>query len=244
MVTGPVKITPEPRLNALMVLANRADQETVEQLLNKIFDLKESPEDVAVSPKPRMIPVAHSRAKDIADVLRQVYADRLNVAQDQQQQGRGGFLALAMRGMAAGPGGFGGGDPANGGGFGGRGGRGQNQRDNANRISIGVNTRTNNLVVSATDSVFEEVKQLVQDLDVAAAAQNETVRVVTLHRTSASAVEKALTAFAGDAVQSTSTTNANGNNTTNTSSQPWWANRGSRRRAWRATVHGQRRQAV
>jgi len=237
LATGPIKITPEPRLNALLVLANRADQDTVEQLL-KVLDLKESPEDVAVSPKPRMIAVEHARAKDIAEVLRQVYADRLIVAQPQGQQGRGGgFLPLLMRGMA---GGFGGGQDGGGGGFNGGGfngggfggGRGQYRRDEANRISIGVDTRTNTLVVAATDPLFEEVKQLVQQLDVAAASQNETVRVVTLHRTSAVAVQKALEAFAGDAVQSNNPTttapaaNAGANATPAPSAPPWWASRG------------------
>ena len=101
---------------------------------------------------------------------------------------------------------------------------GQSRRDEANRISIGVDARTNNLVVAATDPVFEEVKLLVQQLDVAAAEENETVRVVTLHRTSAAAVEKALTAFAGNAVQAnnstTSTSAATGSNTTSSPSSP------------------------
>ena len=125
LVTGPIKITPEPRLNALMVLANRADQDTVEQLLAKVFDLKESPEDVAVAPKPRMIAVAYARAKDIAEVLRQVYADRLTVAQGQDQQGRGGFVPFFMRMGGGGPGGgFGGGNSPGSGGRGSAGRRG------------------------------------------------------------------------------------------------------------------------
>ena len=106
-------------------------------------------------------------------------------------------------GMGGG-GGFGGG-PGGGGGRGGRGG--QNPRDAANRISIGVNTRTNNLVMAATDPLFEEVKQLVQ----------RTRRGGGLRKTKRcgwspciapvrTAVEKALAAFAGDAVQSTSPT--------------------------------------
>ena len=49
LATGSVKITAETRLNALIVLANHADQETVRQLL-KILDMKESPEDVASRP--------------------------------------------------------------------------------------------------------------------------------------------------------------------------------------------------
>ncbi len=231
LATGPIKITPETRLNALLVLANRADQNTVERLL-KVLD-RESPDDIAVSPKPRMIAVEHARAKDVAEVLRQVYADRLVVAQGQGQQGRGGLLPMLMQGMGGGGrGGRGGGRGGGqgGGGFagGGRNG-GQNQRDAANRISIGVDTRTNNLVIAATDPLFEEVKQLVQQLDLAAASENETVRVVTLHRTSATAVEKALEAFGGDAVQttnpSTSAPATNNYNNPNSSSPPW-ASRG------------------
>ena len=93
LAVGPITITPEPRLNALLVLANRADRDTVERLLT-ILDLKESPEDVDISPKPRMIPIEHARAKEIADLLRQVYADRLVVAQG---RGRGSGMALLMR---------------------------------------------------------------------------------------------------------------------------------------------------
>ena len=198
------------RLNALLVLANRADQNTVERLL-KILDREGARTISRCAPKPRMIAVEHARAKDIAEVLRQVYADRLVLsAGEEQRQGRGGgggLLPMLMQGM--GGGGRGGrrrsGRRTGGGGFAG-GGRdgGQNQRDAANRISIGVDTRTNNLVIAATDPLFAEVKQLVQQLDLAAASENETVRVVTLHRTSATAVEKALEAFAGDAVQTTS----------------------------------------
>ena len=235
LATGSIKITPETRLNALLVLANRADQNTIERLL-KILDREKSPEEIAVSPKPRMIPVEHARAKDIADVVRQVYADRMvTSAQDQQQGGRGGFLRAMMGGM--GPGGPFGGPGGPGGGQGG-----QSQRDTANRILIGVDTRTNNLIVSATDAVFEEVKQLVQQLDEASGAQNETVRWIPLHHTSATAVEKVLTTFAGDSVQTTSTSTpggASGNNA-NAAAQPWWMNRGfGGGCAQRATVDGQ-----
>jgi hypothetical protein len=176
-----------------------------------------------------MIPVEHARAKDIADVLKDLYADRLVAAQNQAQQGgRGGFFRAMMGGMGGGPFGGGPGGPFGGGAPGGGQG-GQNQRDNANRIAIGVDARTNTLVVSATDSMFEEVKQLVHQLDLAAASQTETVRVITLHRTSATAVGKVLTAVAGDAVQTSSSTanSSAANNNANSSPAPWWANRGA-----------------
>ena len=178
------------------------------QLL-KILDLKESPEENAVSPKPRMIPVVYCAGKGNRRSAAQVYADRLVVAQD--QQGRRG----TRREHAIDDGGMMGGDPGGPGG-GARRRRwtrrrrrcsgGQNNRaDQANRISIGVDTHTNTLIVAATDPVFEEVKQLVQKLDAANAEQHETVRMVTLHRSSAAIVQKALSRIAGDAVRTSST---------------------------------------
>ena len=217
----------EPRLNALIVMANHADQQTVKRLL-KILDMKESPEDVAVAPKPRMIPVVHQKASDIADELRQIYADRL-VGGQQQQGGRGGFLPMLMRGMAGGfgggpggPGGFGGFGGGDNGGGGGRGNRGgQSRRNTANRVGISVDARTNTLIVSATDPVFNEIKEIVQEMDVAAAEENETVTVVRLHGTSSAAIEQALTAYAGNAVQSVGTSTSS-NTQNNNNQQPWW----------------------
>jgi type II secretory pathway component GspD/PulD (secretin) len=200
LVNGPYSITPEVRLNALIVLASRPDQDAILRLL-KILDEKESPEDVATPTKTRLIPVQFARAKDLETILRQVYADRVILSPLLEQQGGrgggGGILPMLMGGM----GGMGGGPGGRGGGGGGGQG-GQNRTDPATRVSITADTRTNNLVVVAADPLFKEVEQTVRQLDEAAAAENETVRVVTLHRNSASAVEKALAAFAGDAVQS------------------------------------------
>ena len=119
-------------------------------------------------------------------MVRQVYADRVVVPQPQPQapQGRGRGMAMLTRGMM-------GGGP----------GQRQPQQDPSKRIAIGVNTRTNTLVIAAVNPMFEEVKQLVRELDAASAEQDDAVQVVTLHRTSAIAVEQALAAYGGDAVQ-------------------------------------------
>ena len=212
LATGPIKIIPEARLNALLVLANRTDKATIKRLLNTL-DMKESPEENAVTPKTWLIPVQYARAKDIADVLREVYVDRL--AQNQQMRMRGGAgllgLGMMMGGMAGGGGPFGG--FGGGGGRGGGGGGGPSRADQANSISIGVDNRTNTLVIGATEAVYNEVSQLVQNLDAAAEEQHETVQVYRLQRTSTDAVQKAIAAFAGDVVQTgtTGTTSTNGN---------------------------------
>ncbi len=190
VATGPFKITPDNRLNALLVVANRADQEKFERLL-KTFDLKESPEDVAVAPKPRIIPVEYARATDIAEELREVYADRLVVAPSQapneMPQGRRAGMAMFIRGVM--------------GGLGGSRDQGQNPSDRAARISIAVQGSTNSLVIIAADPLFEEVRELVHELESANAEENETVRVISLHGTSAMAAEQAIAAVGGDAVQ-------------------------------------------
>ena len=97
LVTGSIKITADPRLNALLVQANPADVETIRQLL-KVLDAKESPEDVSVTPKPRLIPVYHTRAQEVADIVKQVYADRMVQGAAGQIPGMPPFLAM----MAAG----------------------------------------------------------------------------------------------------------------------------------------------
>lgn len=209
LITGAVKITPDQRLNALLVQANRADVDSIEQLL-KILDQKESPEDISVAPKPRMIPVLHSRAQEIADILKQVYADRM-IENPAAAPGRQPFmLPFMMGGM-----------------------RGQQQpqpkRDDVAKVSIGVDTRTNTLIVAATDPMFEEVKQLVEQLDVAAGDQDQTVRVVTLHHTSSSAIERALTAIAGDKVEMKNGGQASADQGAQQGYQPPWQNRNGRR---------------
>jgi len=179
LATGPVKITADQRLNALLVRANRADLDTIEQLL-KVLDQKESPEDISVATKPRMIAVQNSGVQEIADIVKQVYADRLveNPAANQPR----GFAALIMAGRGGNQGS-------------------RQSRDDVAKMSLGVDTRTNSLIVAAPDALFEEVKQLVGQLDLAAGDQNQTVRVVTLHQTSSTAVEQALAAIAGSSVQ-------------------------------------------
>ncbi len=54
--SGTIQIVPETRLNALIVQASSADLDTIEQLL-KVVDQPDSPEDLALVSKPRLIPV-------------------------------------------------------------------------------------------------------------------------------------------------------------------------------------------
>jgi type II secretory pathway component GspD/PulD (secretin) len=200
--SGSVKITSDARLNALVVQAVPADLDTIEQLL-KILDQKESPEEIPAAAKPRIIPVQNLPANSIAEIIRQLYADRMITANPSTQNAFGGgpfpgpMGSLAMM--------FGGG----GGGRSGssrRSGRGSQQDDeNVQRLSVGVDSRANSLIVLAPDPLFEEVRQLVEHLDADALKSNQRMEVVTLKRTNLSAVQQALTAMLGESVQASST---------------------------------------
>ena len=216
LATGSIKITSDQRLNALLVQANQADLDTIEQLL-KILDQKESPEDIFVAPKPRMIAVQHTNAQEIADIVKQVYADRM-------VQGSGASPQPTLPFFMMGRGEHGGSSE----------GRQSRTSDDVARISIGVDARTNSLIVAAPEALFQEVRQLVDQLDVAAGDQNQTVRVVTLRRTSPTAVEQALAAIAGDSVQVNRTggsASADGRASSSSqpsSEQPQWYSRRTR----------------
>ena len=181
--TGSMQITPDTRLNALIVQANPADLDTIEQLL-KILDQKESPEDVLVRPKPKLIPVFNTQAEEIAEIVKQVYQDRMTSTSSRGQQPTPQeFIQMLRGGRRSG------------------GGSQRGSTDDVQKMSIGVDPRTNSVIVSAPEPLFEEVKQLVEQLDQAAIESNQAVRVITLHRANPNAVQQALSALTGNAVQ-------------------------------------------
>lgn len=181
--TGPVQITPDARLNALIVKAAPADLDSIEELL-KILDQKDSGDENLAEPKPRLIPVFNTQADEVAQVVRQVYQDR----------------------MVTGAGGSGGGQPPSPQQIiemlrGGRGGRGSRRTEEVQKMSIGVDARTNSLVVCAPEALFQEVKDLVEQLDMGAIDSHQVMRVVPLEKASPAVVQRALNAIMGQGVQ-------------------------------------------
>ncbi|TWU35112.1 secretin N-terminal domain-containing protein [Novipirellula artificiosorum] len=192
--TGSVSIVPDARLNALIVQANPIDLELVELILQKI-DIQESPEDVEVVAKPALIPVIYQDAKDVAEVVKSVFADRMQEASNSRSGGGGGGggqpspqeLIAALRGG------------------GGRGGGKQAAESEPSKITVAVDVRSNSLVVTATPQDFEEVRQLVIALDEGGMQSEESVEVVTLKgNIKADVVRQALESVLGTTVKSTS----------------------------------------
>ena len=183
--TGTIQITPDPRINALVVQANAADTQKVEELL-KILDREATPEEVAVAPKARMIPVVNLQADEIAEMVKQAFQDRLiSGAGASGRPPSPQELIQMLRG-------------------GRRGGRGGSQGGSADiqeKMAIGVDTRNNALIVVAPDLLFQQVEQLVKQIDQAAGESKQTMRVVTLRRANPDAVQQALSALVGSDLQ-------------------------------------------
>ena len=191
---GVVEIYPEDRLNALFVQANATDIDTIEQLL-KVIDQPDSPEEVTITPKPQMIYVVNSEAEDVANVVRSVYANRLETAAGQQQQFN---PAQFFQAVAGGRGGRGGRNNRNGGG---------GADNEPAKMTVSVDKRNNALVVAAPDSLFNEVKTLVRQIDLPFTESRETTRIISLKAgTSPSAMKTALMAVLGDQAHTTTGT--------------------------------------
>lgn len=191
--SGPVQIIPETRLNALIVQANPADLDMIKQLL-EILDQRESPEDVMVEPKPRTIPVYNAPAEEIAEIVKELYQDRL-VRSSGSSGGSSGrqpspqeFFEAMRRGGGSGSSRGGGSSRST-------------ATENVQRMSIAVDARNNALIVSAPEPLFEEVRTLIESLDQAALDSHHTLATVTLKGVSPEMIQQALSALVGDAVQ-------------------------------------------
>ena len=180
-----VDIVPDARLNALIVHAKPADLDTVEQLL-KVLDQRSGPENVEAEAQARSIPVINTQASDIAQIVQQVYQDRM-------AGGAGVMSPQDMMKMIKGGGG---------------------PEQQIQKMSIAVDSRNNMLIVRAPDALFEEVKALVTDLDHTVGDSPETTRVVSLKHTNSAAVQKALTSILNNV--KTNTTSSQGPQTAST----------------------------
>jgi type II secretory pathway component GspD/PulD (secretin) len=164
----------------LIVQGTPADLDTVEQLLT-FLDRDEVP-DANVLSKPRLIPVQNSSAESMAEIIRDVFSEKITGSRggssSQRQPSPEEFIRLLQ---------------------GGRGGSSSSRRtqESQQKMTIGVDPRTNSLVVAAPYALYLEVKEMVEMLDNPMTESQSTVRVVTLKRSNPATIQKALSALAG-----------------------------------------------
>ena len=192
--TGSIQITPISWQNCLLVQANSSDLNMIGELL-KILDQAGSPEDVLADPKPQMIPVLNMQADEVSTIVQQTFAENMAGADRNRQPSPQEFIE-ALRG-------------------GGRGGsRGSSRGGSADttpKMTVSVDTRSNSLIVSAPEVLFQKVKALVEMLDEAAAeSNNDAIQVVKLDSLNPEAMRAALEAIVGDNVSFGSSSSSRG----------------------------------
>lgn len=171
MGAGPqtLQIVPEVRLNALFVAGPISKVREVEEML-KVLDASEWP-DTLRSKTSRMIPVEYADAQEVYEVLKDAYKGYL---EDGGNNPQANALAMLM------------------GGGGRRGGGGnQNEKPKA-QLTLAVDKRTNQVVVWSDETIYQEVKSLVESLDLSAKEAKRTVRVLSLQNTNSSVITSAL----------------------------------------------------
>lgn len=154
-----LQIIPETTHNALIVTGPQYLIEEVIVWLN-ILDSPDWPDNYR-NREPKMIPVLYADSQDVFNILQQTYADMLE--NEQNRQGRQAQEALAAM--------FGGG---------GRNGGGGQQQQQSAAMTLSHDPRTNHIIVSANETLFLEVKTIVEDIDNAAREARRTVQVVQL----------------------------------------------------------------
>ena len=176
MSSQTLRIVPDVAKNALFFTGPPEQVRQVEEVLNVLDGTR--PGENLRERVPRMIPVRHADVQEVADLVTEIYKDYTAEGVNQMAQ------ALGKGGNSRGGGG---GNPLAmllGGGAGGN--------EQPVRLTVGVDTRTSQLIVSAAEPLFEEIEDLVQSLDESARVAKRGVSFVTLRNADAATVQSTL----------------------------------------------------
>ncbi|MBL4883581.1 MAG: hypothetical protein JKY95_03460 [Planctomycetaceae bacterium] len=188
-LTGmPFKLISDSNLNALFVTGPADRIRELEEVI-RIIDSSDVPGNYR-DQVPHTIPVMYANAVEVADILKDVFSDYLTKT-TKPTDNRGG------------PGSRGGGNSS---------------QSVPGQLSIGVDSRTSQIIVSCNESLFQQISELVKTLDDAAREARRTVRVVRLNNTDASVIKATLGTLLPQVTFSTSSTS--GVSRSNSSSKP------------------------
>jgi type II secretory pathway component GspD/PulD (secretin) len=168
-----VDIVPDIRLNALYVYATPQDLQTVNRLL-RVIDQPRGPDRIESVGVPRLIKLYNTDIADVSKVVKEVFADRLGSSGGGGQPSPQEFLKALQGGE-----------------------KGADDQE-PEKMTIGIDERSNSLVVRSSEPLFEEVKTLVEQLDRAGVERPVSTRVVSLRNTGSEALKETLVSLLGD----------------------------------------------
>jgi type II secretory pathway component GspD/PulD (secretin) len=175
-----IRVVADPISNSLLVRASPVDMLTVHRLLDRAIDVGKT-DSRAVSRTWIVGPLRYASAAEIAGVVREVYREHMSTGSVVTQIG-----------------GFGGGFPP--GEFGGIGAQPSASVGGTTKpidLSIGVDDRSNSLILNCSSALRDDVKQLAERLDESAKNSRRTVRVIAVNGISPLLVQQAIDAIQG-----------------------------------------------
>lgn len=173
--TAKVRVIADPASNSLLVKASPVDLLSIKKYLKDGID--GGPADGAAQKTFVIGPLKAARAEEIADAVREVYRDSISSNSTQIGRGGGGFpFAPNIPAQKL--------TDANG-----------NPRPPA--LTIGVNEPTNTILVKCSESLYKEVKTLVEDLDNIAKGSPRTIKIVSVKGIDPNQLQQAIDALQG-----------------------------------------------
>ncbi|MCI0680644.1 MAG: hypothetical protein L0Y71_00955 [Gemmataceae bacterium] len=182
-----IRVVADSATNSILVKAKMLDMIQIRNLVTRSLDTGENDSNAVISTY-YIGPLKNANAVEVATVIREVYRESMN------NNTRGGFAA--------------GGISPFGGGF-----RGTTQRMNIDAngnprgvtLSVGVDDRSNIIIVACPKPLYEDIKKLVENLEVAASDSKRVVKVVKVN------IDPLLVEQAVNAMQGRSSTTTPGN---------------------------------
>ena len=185
-----IRVVADPNTNSIMVKANAVDMLAIKRLLRESIDAADPVTGAAVVRTWVMPPLKYANASEVVVVLQNVYRDFMNAS-----GGFGGSFGSSRGGPS----------PFSSGGFRPPVDSSGNRRQA--QLSIGVDDRSNSLVLSCNEKMYKDIKQLVDQLEEAAKDSTKTVKVVPLVGIDPAVAQMAIEAIQG---RTTSSSGFNG----------------------------------
>lgn len=167
-----LKIITDARANSLFISGPPEVLRDVGYML-ELLDAAEVPGSMR-DRQPHSIQVEYADVEEVAEIIESVFKDSMTVDQQQQGQQMNPFAAM----------------------FAGQNRGGANNRKPAGpELTIGVDRRTSNLIVSCNEVMFGRIETMVKAIDLRAKEANSTVRMVALKTADPSVVQSTLTSL-------------------------------------------------
>jgi hypothetical protein len=185
-----LRIIPDVRSNSLLIAGPDDVLQDVWAMLN-VLDANDIPESFR-DMRQRTLTVEYANIDNVAMILRDVYKPLMedpNADRGQQRQRRQNSFSAML----------------------GESGDGNNSSQPAVRMTLGVDRQTSSLIVSSSQSIFNDVRELVETLDKNAMAANRTIRVVQLRSVDPTLVQRSLTGLFPRVSTSVSVSRTTGN---------------------------------